>query len=299
MKIILGVDEQERTKAVAGLIEGLAFARLQLELTHVVEQLNDPMPSNFEGMIPNMAIPDLAVRYVKMVESEAKDLLNKVQRDLDHRGHPSTTKLLKGFSANAIIEHAENSGADLLALGSTGRGPIEGAILGSVGRKALTNAKCSVLIAKKEFKPGQKLKVVLATDHSDYANRCIQKLMAWHPRGISQVVVTTIYPAQFVKAMSSVMDNFKADLSGWVRKELDANNKAVIDQFATISIPGKSRVESGPVGDTLERVMAEEQADLLIVGAQGRGFMERLTIGSVSLDQAIRRPYSLLVIRSQ
>ena len=41
-----------------------------------------------------------------------------------------------------------------------------------------------------------------------------------------------------------------------------------------------------------------QNADLLVLGAQGHGFLERLTTGSVSLDQAVARPYSVIVMRA-
>jgi hypothetical protein len=39
-------------------------------------------------------------------------------------------------------------------------------------------------------------------------------------------------------------------------------------------------------------------ADLLILGAKGHGFLERITMGSVSLRQAIAGMYSTLILRA-
>jgi nucleotide-binding universal stress UspA family protein len=293
MKIVMGVEERERLKVSGDLVKGLRFEDPAIELVHVLERVGEEGLPQLEG-----ARPDLIARYLKMQEDEAQALLAQGEAELKQRGLACRTKLLVGLSANRIIAHAQESGGDLLALGSTGKGPIESVIVGSVGRKALISAQCSVLIAKKSVVADRPLTVVFATDHSAYANRCMEKLLSWRPKGIGRSVITTVYPEQLLKAMSTVMENFKADVSTWVRAELERNNAQLIQKLAPLGGEFKSRVESGRVGDTLERVMKEEQADLLVLGAQGHGFIERLTIGGVSLDQALRRPYSVLVLRA-
>lgn len=292
MKIVMGVEDQEHLKAAVDLVKGLRFEDPAIELVHVLERVGEEGLPQLEG-----GRPDLIARYLKMQEEEAQALLAQGEAELKQRGLSCRTKLLVGLSANRIIAHARESGGDLLALGSTGKGPIESVIVGSVGRKALISAQCSVLIAKKSVAADRPLTVVCATDHSAYANRCMEKLLTWRPKGIGRAVITTVYPEQLLKAMSSVMENFKADVSTWVRAELERNNAQLIQKLAPLGADFKSRVESGQVGDTLERVMKEEQADLLVLGAQGHGFIERVTMGGVSLDQALRRPYSVLVLR--
>jgi nucleotide-binding universal stress UspA family protein len=233
-----------------------------------------------------------------MQEEEAQGVLASGHAALTQLGLASTTKLMTGFAGNRILARSEEGGADLLALGSSGRGLLNGAKLGSVGRKALTSAKCSVLIAKNAPSQGRPLTAVIATDHSQYANRCLEKLMSWNPKGIGRAVVTTVYPEQLLKSMTSLMNHFKADVSSWVKGELERNNAEFIRKFATVVPNCTGRVESGDVGDTLERVMKEEGADLLILGSQGHGFLERMFVGSISLDQAMSRSYSTLVVRA-
>ena len=44
--------------------------------------------------------------------------------------------------------------------------------------------------------------------------------------------------------------------------------------------------------------MAEEQADLLILGSHGHGALERLALGSVSFHQVVATPHNVLVVRA-
>jgi nucleotide-binding universal stress UspA family protein len=44
--------------------------------------------------------------------------------------------------------------------------------------------------------------------------------------------------------------------------------------------------------------MLDTQADILVMGAQGHGFVERVFIGSVSLHQALYEPYPVMIVRA-
>lgn len=56
--------------------------------------------------------------------------------------------LLHGRPADEIIRYAEESGTDLLVIGSRGLGALREFALGSVSHKVLTHAKCPVLVVK-------------------------------------------------------------------------------------------------------------------------------------------------------
>lgn len=59
-----------------------------------------------------------------------------------------TTKVVKGLPKQAIVEEAENWGADLIIMGSHGYGFWNRAVLGSVSNAVSHQAPCSVLIAR-------------------------------------------------------------------------------------------------------------------------------------------------------
>lgn len=294
MKIILGMDANTPISTPASTVHSLRLSAPQYELVHVLERLSAySLPATDSSNV------DLIARYIKMQDEEAEKLTKNGQAELNSLGLDCRTQVLVGASANRIINHAKDSQADLLVLGSSGKGRIESLLAGSVTRKALISSPCSVLIAKTKIDPPTRpLTVVFATDHSEYSQRCVDKFISWSPRGIGRAVVTTVYPEQLLQAMSSIMPNFKSDVADWVKKELNANNDKVVQKISKLDIPCTSRVESGAVSDVLAKVMESENADLLVLGAQGHGFLERLTIGSIALEQGLRRPYSCLIVRA-
>src|SRR5215475_13913257 len=66
----------------------------------------------------------------------------------EQRGIPALTRLLVGNAARQTVDYADEIDADLIVVGSRGLGAIEGALLGSVSRKVLQDAKRPVLIVR-------------------------------------------------------------------------------------------------------------------------------------------------------
>jgi nucleotide-binding universal stress UspA family protein len=64
-----------------------------------------------------------------------------------------TTDVLCGSPNQAIVEEAENWGADLIIVGSHGRGFFGRMMLGSVSDAVIHHAPCSVLVVRKKTVP--------------------------------------------------------------------------------------------------------------------------------------------------
>ena len=55
---------------------------------------------------------------------------------------------LDGYPSDRLVEYCEEAGADLLVLGTRGRGRLAATFLGSTSMRAVEHAPCDVLIAK-------------------------------------------------------------------------------------------------------------------------------------------------------
>jgi nucleotide-binding universal stress UspA family protein len=285
MKIVVGVDNLPQGDLVLKVLHDLNFAQVQLKLVNVIEVWIDQgatqygfgaAPYNLEG-------------YFRAVEGEARSTLAFLKENAARLGMNDTqTQLLYGNITNQLMDYADAASSDLLAIGSFGKGPVEGVLVGSVGRKAVINSKHSVLIAKESYRGGKGLSVVLATDHSPYANQWLERFIQWAPQGIKHLTLLTVLP--------EVM--FQTDIGPWIREGLNTANERAAKKLQGIGQEIQTRVEVGSVSETITRVMQETQSELLVLGSQGHGFMERIALGSTSLEQAIKQPYSVLVVRA-
>jgi nucleotide-binding universal stress UspA family protein len=66
----------------------------------------------------------------------------------EERGIEARTRLLTGGAARQIVAYADEIDADLIVVGSRGLGRVSGALLGSVSRAVLRDAKRPVLIVR-------------------------------------------------------------------------------------------------------------------------------------------------------
>lgn len=292
MRIILGVDKTEDHQVAIELLARMKFQDQRLKLVHVLERMQPP------GWDLSPKEPaDLIENFLRMQEAEGRKALDEAVAALQKHGISSQSEMLNGFAANQLMDDAEQIGADLIAVGSEHKGRVEAFLIGSVARKLVIGAQQSILVAKKKPEGEGPLTVVLATDHSDYANRCVDKLVQLAPQGIGRLILLTAYPKELIRSMRALMEHFKIDISTWVEEKLHEHNRQVLEKLAPLRWDCESRVIDAPPNEAISQVMQENGADLLIVGAHGHGIVERLTIGSVSFHQVVAETHNVLVLR--
>jgi nucleotide-binding universal stress UspA family protein len=85
---------------------------------------------------------------VGAIESAARQVLETSITTLPSRpdGADITSTLVRGLAAPAVLEAAE--GAELVVVGSHGRGPFSELLLGSVSHEVVNHAKCPVVVVR-------------------------------------------------------------------------------------------------------------------------------------------------------
>lgn len=101
-----------------------------------------------EVLYPAPAAP-LDVAAIESDEQrQGQRVLNQARAVLEAAGLHIDTHLVRGDAATEIIQFARNHAIDLIACGSRGLSPVTSWLLGSVSRKLVHYASCSVLIVK-------------------------------------------------------------------------------------------------------------------------------------------------------
>jgi nucleotide-binding universal stress UspA family protein len=82
-------------------------------------------------------------------EGPARDALNRARKQAAACGAGSVrAEILFGDPADEILRLQKQTGADLIVVGSRGRGRLAGLLLGSVSQKIANAAPCTVAIAR-------------------------------------------------------------------------------------------------------------------------------------------------------
>lgn len=136
-RIVVGVDGS--APAEAALRWALAEARLRGAVCEVVHAWTYPVVADIAGMAAaGVAWPDL--------EAEARRLLDEVIEQVrpESEGVTIEARVVEGTAAGVLIDAARD--ADLLVVGSRGRGGFVGLLLGSVSQQVAHHAPCPIVI---------------------------------------------------------------------------------------------------------------------------------------------------------
>jgi nucleotide-binding universal stress UspA family protein len=101
-----------------------------------------------EALYPTPVIPIDKTALEASEERNGEHLLQDVSKNLENAGLEPRSLLVRGDAANEIIHRIQEQHIDLVVCGSRGLSAVSGWLLGSVSRKLVHYAGCSVLIVK-------------------------------------------------------------------------------------------------------------------------------------------------------
>lgn len=289
MRAIVGID-LSGSISVAHLLARIDFRDAKETLVHVVESVFPD--GSFPPFGPNHAITQMI--YVR--EEEGQKALDRASAAL---GNAFETELRRGDPSRELMEAATEHEADLIAVHSESKGTYGNLFFGSVAKGLVQAADESLLIAKGEVPPEGPLNVVFATDHSEYANRSLDLLLEWAPQGIGKALVLTANETSPAVAALLVHDlgHLKDEAPVWIREKLEERNAKTVERFRRAGIQAEGVVLDAHPNEAMRTAMNDTKSDLLILGAQGHGFLARLRMGSKSFHQVVSEKYSVLVLR--
>jgi nucleotide-binding universal stress UspA family protein len=99
------------------------------------------------GFAGGVAKPDVLEADWKLVEEEAHAALARTAEELTTAG--TVEQLMEvGSAGPELCRLAAHRGADIIVVGSRGRGAIRRALLGSVSAHVVNNAPCPVIVVR-------------------------------------------------------------------------------------------------------------------------------------------------------
>ncbi len=102
----------------------------------------------FYAVTPSEAGVLATTVFVKEMEAEGKEIINKAEAYAKGEGIDYECKLLQGVPAEEIVRTAQSEKVDLIVMGSRGLTEVRAFLLGSVSDKVSHHSKCPTLIVK-------------------------------------------------------------------------------------------------------------------------------------------------------
>ncbi|NTW02414.1 MAG: universal stress protein [Oscillochloris sp.] len=211
--------------------------------------------------------------------------------------------LLNTPVADAICNHAQETGADLIVLSTHGRGGIARAWLGSVADRVIHQSKIATLVIPPNVEP-------LDLDHELELDRVLIPLdgspLAEHAIALAeQVMGTTTGRYHLVRVVEPMMHGLKLD---GVESSINVNAQEIVWKHASYyldRVAGSLREQGHtvmtyvPIGHSASAILERARADainLIVMTTHGRSGMTRMLMGSVA-DKVLRGSMIPLLIQ--
>lgn len=231
----------------------------------------------------------MAEKEVEYARAQAEEACARIRASFP--GWTVRADATSGSPAWEIINQANESPADLIVVGSHGRNVVGRFILGSVSLKVLTEANCSVRIARRALSrvrdDNAPPRIIVAVDGSAGSLTAVEEVArrSWL-EGTAARIVTAHTPFIVEGGAEFPPEQFTNEVQREATHLLGAAGLHV-----------SSAIREGDP----KRVLLEEAeqwgADCIFLGAKGHGFIERTLLGSVSYAVAARAHCTVEVVR--
>jgi nucleotide-binding universal stress UspA family protein len=270
--VLVGVDGSSNGQDAITLASRLGDPNAKLTLANVRAGETHPVHAITPGLLDEER--DASLRLLERERAEAS-----VEAEL--------LSVVAASPGAGLHRQAEEQGADLLVVGSCGRGAFGRAMLGDDTRAALNGAPCAVAIAARGYAghPTAIAKVGVAYNGSPESERALVKA-----RELAAPTRAEIEVLEVVAIPSYAFTGLMAPTIG------DSIDLMITEANARLSkLPGVvGRAVYGLPGEELAAF--GEDVDLLVVGSRGYGPVKRLVLGSTSDYLERHARCSLLVL---
>lgn len=139
MKILAAVDRSEFADRVLDMVRRIAVpGQAEVLLLNVAPREADLLGHQLTRKEITDPVPEKLM--------DRRELLDRLAAELDSAGIPCTTLLLRGLPAKTILSEAARWSADLIVVGTQGRGVLYRRLLGSVSEELLAARRFPLLI---------------------------------------------------------------------------------------------------------------------------------------------------------
>jgi nucleotide-binding universal stress UspA family protein len=202
-----------------------------------------------------------------------------------------------------LLDAAKQWDANLMVVGSEGRSAIGRLFLGSVSKRAATDARCSVRVVrrgerKKESSPP---KIIIGIDGSSAAEEAVKEVgrRIWQDGAQARLMVvhdqpsTAVIAARLPRAAGMI-----ADVNPSARNRSESMLEWAGRQLKSIGINVSISIQKGDPKRLLVKEARKWNADAIFVGTRDfKNAFERFRLGSVSTAVVTSAPCTVEIVR--
>ena len=291
-RIVVGVDGSPGARAA--LVWALAAAARRGADVEVVAAF----PVDLYWIDAYLLEPEALGAVRTDTEERARAMVADARSDPAVAGVPLAAELLvdvvapAGGAAEHLVQRAE--AADLLVVGSRGRGGVRSTLLGSVALHVSSHAACPVVVVHPTPSPSSGT-VVVGLEDSDHARAALVTAAEEAARTGARVEAVVAYEApNYWSDLATVM----GPATGETREQALRRGQAIVSDVLgpDPQLLGTVRVVAveGSPGEALVR--QARNASLLVVGSRSRSRLRGMVLGSVALHCVVHASCPVMVV---
>ena len=265
-----------------------------------------PWPKGTEMRLVTAVDPYFFTRaplLLEEVKERTSEGLEESAQPLRDAGWAVSTTALLSNPRHGLQKIADEWKADLIMLGSHGRGAFSRLLLGSTAQAVLRHATCSVEIVRANEKGHAEragMRVLIPTDGSEYAQMALQAVAERPWPGGSEFLIIACpgYPV-IVGEYPYYAPEQLTELAKGSEMHAGESASAGADLLSKAGLRVSQQVTEAK--DTPSRAILAAadswEADLIVMGSHGRRGFDRIVLGSVSESVAMHARCSVEVVR--
>jgi nucleotide-binding universal stress UspA family protein len=234
---------------------------------------------------PEAGVHDYAVSSAEYDRLVA-EVTRFVKKDANTEG-PADPRVVAGDVTREILKLAAALPADLLVIGTHGRSGFEHLVLGSVTEKVLRKAICPVLSvpprASAAVEPLRVARMLCAVDFSDASLRGLAYALSLAQEADAEVRILHVLelPPEVAEALeftTASLDEYRARYERDTKRRFEQVIPADVRTYCRV----ETQITQGKAYSEILRVAGEQQTELIVMGVQGHGVVDRLLFGSTT-----------------
>jgi nucleotide-binding universal stress UspA family protein len=233
-------------------------------------------------------------------KQSAQKSLEESMVGLDKCGLRLNTQIVMENPRRGIAKAATEWKADLILMGSHGRGAFGRILMGSTAQAVLRHAHCSVEIVRQQTERSRGMRVLIPTDGSECAELAF-RTAAERPWVAGTEFRVLCSPEIFL--LAGAYPYYPPEVAAEVAAANERHDQEAVRKGVQILKKAGLRV-SGEVTEhresTVRAVLGMADlwgADLIVMGSHGRRGFDRVVMGSVSESVALHAQCSVEVVR--
>ncbi len=266
------------------------------------EVVRRPWPAGSEFNVVTVVDPYFFPKVQRLEEAKqsTEKLLEEMAKPLMEAGWKVSPNVILDNPRHAIPRVATEWRADLVMMGSHGRGTVGRLLMGSTAQAVLRHASCSVEIVRNVREGAGGMRVLIPTDGSEHALAAMNAVAdrPWPAGSEFKVIASPELPVLVGEypyyAPEQISELTKQSMSN---ATLAVENGAAVLAKAGLKVIREVMEPRDTPAHSILSAAAKWKADLIVMGSHGRRGFDRLVLGSVSETVALHAECSVEVVR--